>query len=892
MNNILENQWYYHKYPIPNNVLTREVLHMAFQELYNKVYKHVPETKYILSIYKVETLDGNWLTYCYLQKHKSGEWNAILEAYEAFRAIKAAIYDGIPLKNLIFSFKVIDAEDTTNKSIIRKPLKDKKKNISDIENIKTFKKFGWDLPITMDLTLWGKINYETDTFVIVEALNSKAKYYINIFEHHLEVDYMLGDKKLFSFKDIKEKNESNLNTFKRYLKNDIYYFENSILILHKSKKKSRFLSPLKKVKFMNTHIITMDLETRTIDGCMWPFCVSIYDGKKPISFYLSKYTDVSSMMKASVEYLMKEKYNKHKVYLHNFSYFDSIFLLDTLINLSDKVKPTMRDGRIIDFQFKYKKNYTLNFRDSLLLLPESLSKLAKAFNVINKGLFPYTFVDSIKIGLDYNGKFPRFKFFNLKKEQLLDYINYKNSFKNKKWNLQEETIKYSELDTIVLYKVLMKFNETIYSRFRVDAFKYPTISSLAFAIYRTNYLKNYKIPLIDGKIYKDIKLSYTGGACDVYKPFGKQVYCYDVNSLYSSIMENALMPVGSPTYFEGDISKIEKDPFGFFEVEITAPTDINVPLLQKKIELSKGLGERTIAPVGTWTGVYFSEELKEALLMGYTYKIYRGYLFDKEVIFKDFVNDIFSTKEKSEKGSANYTIFKLILNSLYGRFGMKPIIEKHEIIDPLLTIALNDDEKLVVSNVISLNSGKELVSYFMLDDTENTSPFALPKLNISVPIASAITSYSRIYMNKFKNLKEYTLYYSDTDSLYIDKPLDPKYVSETDLGKFKLERILSKALFLSSKMYGGYYYDKDNKYMDYVKIKGVKNPIPFINLLPLLFKNKHIDITQEKWFRQIENETIEKNLDTKHTLTINSNKRTVIYENNKFIDTKPIILEK
>jgi DNA polymerase elongation subunit (family B) len=88
--------------------------------------------------------------------------------------------------------------------------------------------------------------------------------------------------------------------------------------------------------------------------------------------------------------------------------------------------------------------------------------------------------------------------------------------------------------------------------------KSPTISSLAFKLFRSNYLQELdnnkiKIPTITGKIYDDIKKSYTGGAVDVYKPYGENIKVYDVKSLYPSVMLNNPMPVGNPTYFEGNI---------------------------------------------------------------------------------------------------------------------------------------------------------------------------------------------------------------------------------------------------------------------------------------------------------------------------------------------------
>jgi DNA polymerase type B, organellar and viral len=170
-------------------------------------------------------------------------------------------------------------------------------------------------------------------------------------------------------------------------------------------------------------------------------------------------------------------------------------------------------------------------------------------------------------------------------------------FKNKKWNLREETIKYCKNDSILLYKILIEFNKIIYGKYRVDAFKHPTISSLAFAIYRTNFLKPLRVPIINGEMYDDIKVSYTGGSVDVYKSFGNNVKCYDVNSLYPYVMLEQDMPVGNPIQFEGDISKFIKDPFGFFEVEVNAPLNLNIPILQIRTKMN-GIF-KTISPVGS-----------------------------------------------------------------------------------------------------------------------------------------------------------------------------------------------------------------------------------------------------------------------------------------------------
>lgn len=44
------------------------------------------------------------------------------------------------------------------------------------------------------------------------------------------------------------------------------------------------------------------------------------------------------------------------------------------------------------------------------------------------------------------------------------------------------------------------------------------------------------------------------------------------------------------------------------------------------------------------------------------------------------------------------------------------------------------------------------------------------------------------------------MYYTDTDSLVLNKPLDPSLIG-TELGKFKLEYFVQKGYFISSKTY-------------------------------------------------------------------------------------------
>ena len=59
---------------------------------------------------------------------------------------------------------------------------------------------------------------------------------------------------------------------------------------------------------------------------------------------------------------------------------------------------------------------------------------------------------------------------------------------------------------------------------------------------------------------------------------------------------------------------------------------------------------------------------------------------------------------------------------------------------------------------------------------------------------------ARLYMAKFKNNPNAKLYYSDTDSIIINKPLSDKYVGK-ELGLFKLEHEINKGIFIRNKLY-------------------------------------------------------------------------------------------
>jgi hypothetical protein len=394
----------------------------------------------------------------------------------------------------------------------------------------------------------------------------------------------------------------------------------------------------------------------------------------------------------------------------------------------------------------------------------------------------------------------------------------------------------------------------------------------AFGIFRAHYLGEHKIPKLGGEIYDFIRQSYTGGRVDVFKPQGKDLYYYDVNSLYPTVYSSQPVPTGNPEYFKGNVLDHYPDAFGFFKCNITAPVDIKVPILQTHVETKSGT--RTVAPLGSWTDVLFSEEMHSAIKYGYKITITEGFMFDKANIFQKYVNDIYAIKKAHSPSDPMYLISKLLLNSLYGRFGMAPILNKHEVIKSNELDKFFSNVEINIVDVIDLNNGLNIVSFINKEDPDDDSDIA--NSDISISIAASCTAYARVALSYFLNSDDYNVYYHDTDSIITDKPLNDKFVGK-ELGQLKLEYKVNKAVFLAPKVYSII----TDQGKTVTKVKGFKETVSFEFLESLLVRDSALSLNQDKWFRDMGIGQIEiKN--QLYSLKATENKRQFIFNKNNW----------
>lgn len=577
---------------------------------------------------------------------------------------------------------------------------------------------------------------------------------------------------------------------------------------------------------------------------------------------------------------IKTKKKKKKIYFHNLSSFDGVFILNTINTIPDiktkNINPIIRGGKI--YQIIYNN---LIFKDSLLLLSSGLKKLSIDFNCKPKGDFDF------------------------------------KKLKIKKLNkLREEITIYILNDVQTLYEILTIFWKTIQVNFNIDFTNSMTIASLAFNIYRKKYLK------FNDKIYKStyninhynfLNESYRGGISELYIPQGNDLFYYDINSSYPCSMTKD-MPCGSPSieknFNNNDISNF----FGFLHVKINVPDyDINnkntwIPLIGIK---KKGV---TIYPSGTFTTVLFSEELKEALKYGTKIiQIHHALKFQRNnMLFKEYVHDLFKLKSSNTISKSEKYIYKLLLNSLYGRFGMSKSLNRTILIKnkdfPLInsvysttshtSVEKSDNTFITISGDGIDNFDNLLISDHKDIDTDilkqvsdayNRSSPHLYKLNIATQISSAISAYSRIKIHqiKMKILKlNGKIYYSDTDSIITDIKLN----TSNKLGDLKLEDTIKTGFFPSQKVYA--YINSNNNIIK--KFKGIpENLRESLNIDD--FKNfikNETEFKPEKWIK-----SINKDLNSLRIISTNASystffkltKRDKIFDsNNKWIDTKPI----
>jgi hypothetical protein len=666
----------------------------------------------------------------------------------------------------------------------------------------TFINFGYYKVIIITMVNEDE-NFQLHHNVLITNDTPFEKYYEKV-EKHIKYSYDEGSTagvSVFKLFEVLVWNMDDLKNKHIKITSDArHVFEKKNIIQNVNKKRHyhNYIKPLKHNKVEIKNFATLDVETINYKGWQQPISICLTWSKETKLFiidlnlfnvHLEK--AVNNLWKELFVYLeVESKFNFEIIFIHNLGKFDGVFLFKALSNYYDpsRIKTVIDEkNNFILISLKFFK-YNITFKDSLRIFPISLQSLCEVFNVEGK-LFKY------------KKAFNNIEMFN--NEDIL------NQF-----------IQYSEQDSKALYKALLTAQNEFLKHHNVDITTIVSMSSLAMKIFRSNYLKT-DIPILTTSEDDFVRKSYFGGATDYYKAYAKNLYYYDINSLYPKAMCNLMPHKVIKKYDVMDNLDLNKF-FGFCHVEVNCDNNVSKPVLPVKF---KG---KNIFPRGRWEGVYFSEELKLIKSLGYTIKLIRGLEFNKIDLFSEYVNHFYSLKMKST-GSERW-ISKLLLNCLYGTFG-----RKKELLDTI-NIYNQDLEKYLLTNIIKkiININDKISTLLII---KNINSDILENLNSSysleikpfqstvksnVAIASAITAYARMYMLNFK--LDNSVVYTDTDSIFTEKKLESNLLGkEIGLMKDELKGLtIKEAYFLDIKQYGYWFNNSEGERIEKSVFSGVK----------------------------------------------------------------------
>lgn len=288
---------------------------------------------------------------------------------------------------------------------------------------------------------------------------------------------------------------------------------------------------------------------------------------------------------------------------------------------------------------------------------------------------------------------------------------------------------YNRHDCLGLYEVLTKF----FDQFGLTR---ETLAGYAMAAFRTRF-QRYMIRPVSDDIEEFVRAGYFGGRCELFRYDRRRVNHYDVNSMYPAAM---LEPV--PVEYLGHTTRLPEDDnrIGFYLAEVHYP-DVYLPVLPVLHQ------NRLFFPTGGFRGLFSSIELRRAIMHGAAVRILNGVLFHADRFLEPYARELYSIKVRAEKDGnpALRYIAKIMLNSLYGKFGQNR-----------------------VQRVYMLDDGSPglypLPGGLAWRHERSNAPHIMPH------IAATITARARARLHAMLE-DAGSVWYTDTDSIFTDRQL-------------------------------------------------------------------------------------------------------------------------
>ena len=534
------------------------------------------------------------------------------------------------------------------------------------------------------------------------------------------------------------------------------------------------LKPLSNKKLVKFDFVGFDVETYGYDNKFFLGGIYYYRGKTEKNPVYIPFYDREEM----ISFLLSPKFMGKYIVATNLDFDLTKLFLNT--KYWNDIKRIERGSQLIYAEYKLKnweKKGKIKFIDTTNYLFFSVEKLGKIIGV-NK--------------LDKPKCWERV--YNVKGE-IVDYNVHRPKDKEEKIELEEYNKYDCKISADFMYFLQRGFNEAG-GKLQI------TLASTSFDVWRRGFLNNLLIKEEYITKKKDIKEfifeGYYGGRTEVFEKGNFwSVWYFDVNSLYPSVMKEKFpLPQSIKLIYNPSLEYINYYE-GVSRVKVKAPKGLHKPFLPFRQD------GKLIFPLGTFEGVFNHNELVYAIKLGYEIlEVKEQIIYTKSFYpFKDFV-DYFYNKRLEYKAQNNKMelVTKLILNSLYGKFGQKKIT-----ITEIKDIDYFEDsyqlEKYMSINNAQLKNGFVIYKKDKKYNGKNSYPI----------LASYVTSKARIKMYPYINNKD--VIYTDTDSVISKSNL---YENVKTLGGMKLEGFFEKCILIKPKLY--YLANSDE---EIVKAKGL-----------------------------------------------------------------------
>ena len=527
--------------------------------------------------------------------------------------------------------------------------------------------------------------------------------------------------------------------------------EDKIDKLEKYEQVCKIINKVPKYEELNTKIAAWDIETFLKNN----YVVKSY----AVGFAMYKdgeefYQDFWGMdcHKQFFEFLYDNRIllDKYTLYAHNGGKFDIMNAIREYLVDSNKWIITNNielNGSFINLKIKSDDGYEITFLDSMKMLSGSLDKLTKEFNVEHK--------------------------------KLTETVNH-NDINENNYNQIPELVKYLKYDCLGLLEVMTSFNKTVYDMTYVDRTyfsksknkeihvkgglnmsKMLTGATLAKSYFWNRKYKPWQYPIYTNtdEIDSFIRNSYYGGRVEISQLglVEEKLYYLDYTSLYPAV-GCYYLPYGEPIYTKFNNSdQLPDNFFGFVRCLVKSKrTDI------RPLHGDKSLNKLCFRIHENWEEMtLFSEEVRYGIKKDiYDYKFIDGYNQKKGKIMKDSFEECFQKKaqSKSDGNPAMAQAWKIILNSLYGFWGLR-VKDR----DSVKVYPKGDSAVFDYLQKGKLYNESDIGNYTILRVSND-----LDIKDFNVAIASAISSYGRIRLTELIHdieEKGYKVYMNDTDSI-------------------------------------------------------------------------------------------------------------------------------